>query len=67
MGLSWKKKQGTGLKTEEGLPVSRYVRIGKDLPELQVRTHMKQGLLRLANSLLNHTSSVLSCPEGLSE
>lgn len=43
MGLSWKKKQGTGLKTEEGLPVSRYVRIGKDLPELQVRTHMKEG------------------------
>lgn len=42
VGLSWKEKQGTGLKIEEGLPVSRCVGRGKDIPELHMRAYMKQ-------------------------
>lgn len=38
-----KKKQGTGLKTEEVVPVSRCVGRGKDIPELHMRAEMKQG------------------------
>lgn len=43
VGLSWKKKQSTALKIEEGLAVSRCVGRGKDIPELHIRACMKQG------------------------
>lgn len=65
-GIVLEKKQGTGLKTEEGLPVSRCVGRGRDIPELHLRTHMKQGSWGLQTPSSNHANSRLSFLEGLS-